>query len=918
MGFDNIPHELRLLDRWVCWRLEERKGKLTKVPVNAKQKRDGTYGMAMSNNLDTWSSYVSAIECLTKDTTLSGIGFMLGDGFVGVDIDECQEDGVIAEHARDIISILYSFTEYSPSGQGMHVICKGKLPEGRRQIFIEREGKPNAHLGMYDERRFFCMTGNVLDDAHMDVEERTAELAVVHDKYINVKKQGKNAAKIDKNVNDGPVFANNSVFLSDDEIIEIALNAKNGGLFGDLMNGTWQGRYTSQSEADLGLCNLLAFYTGKDSGMMDRLFKRSGLMRPKWDEKHGEGGTYGQITISKAIVDCGEVYEQKKKREKKPLQEPPEIDTGFDELIKNSENEDDNKLIHIPGGVFINDGVYKKIRYTKETKETIILSNFILHPLKLIRFEHNSILTVEIISTTGKTYIRDIDIKHFTSLIPFKKALGELLVFDGKETELEGIKALILKEKYPEIEGIIHTGFFKKNSKWFFASSDRVVDEHMDNVENMTVLVTEGKSNILESESTKNNDFTELADTLFKFNKLGIAGVIIGWTASLFIREKLWNADKTKHPHLFVIGEAGSGKSETIENITMPILSMEKQPLAAGQITRFSAMKNAASSNFVPFIIGEYKPSKLADWILKEISEVLRNSYDRQEGQRGTTDQVLINYPYRAPVLLIGEGSPNHETAIKERAMQLFLSKRDSNPYKEGFYELKRNKALLERFGHSLLETSLKIDDQKLVKWCKGYYEGLTNIYDERIRNGIAVVCTGLSLIQKTFKDAGISINLNDVLKATTEQLALDIYDGQEPKSDIIHTLEFFDQLADMDMLTEGVHYKKIQGTDEIALCVPRIFSKAKEYCAKTRSDLQQQRDFMSQIKRHDCYVTDRRTVRLYDLGMKFDKPVSCLVINIKNLKADISTLNSISQKEEKSAIPHEKDDYNPFTDYKQ
>ena len=46
LNFDNIPMELKELDRWVCWKVEERKGKKTKIPVNTKQKWDGTYGMA--------------------------------------------------------------------------------------------------------------------------------------------------------------------------------------------------------------------------------------------------------------------------------------------------------------------------------------------------------------------------------------------------------------------------------------------------------------------------------------------------------------------------------------------------------------------------------------------------------------------------------------------------------------------------------------------------------------------------------------------------------------------------------------------------------------------------------------------------------------------------------------------------------
>lgn len=47
----------------------------------------------------------------------------------------------------------------------------------------------------------------------------------------------------------------------------------------------------------------LAFWTGGDIQRMDRLFRRSGLMRPKWDETHySSGETYGEKTLSRAAT----------------------------------------------------------------------------------------------------------------------------------------------------------------------------------------------------------------------------------------------------------------------------------------------------------------------------------------------------------------------------------------------------------------------------------------------------------------------------------------------------------------------------------------------------------------------------------------------------------------------------------------
>ncbi|MFR4804189.1 MAG: hypothetical protein ACLT98_13270 [Eggerthellaceae bacterium] len=48
-----------------------------------------------------------------------------------------------------------------------------------------------------------------------------------------------------------------------------------------------------RSAADMALCSHLAFWCGRDAGRMDRIFRRSGLMRDKWDSRRG-GSTYAR------------------------------------------------------------------------------------------------------------------------------------------------------------------------------------------------------------------------------------------------------------------------------------------------------------------------------------------------------------------------------------------------------------------------------------------------------------------------------------------------------------------------------------------------------------------------------------------------------------------------------------------------
>ena len=87
--------------------------------------------------------------------------------------------------------------------------------------------------------------------------------------------------------------------LDDLTLIEKAKRGKGGAQFAALWAGDATG-YPSQSEADMALCNALAWWTNGDAGRVDRLFRQSGLMREKWDRPQA-GSTYGAITVENAV-----------------------------------------------------------------------------------------------------------------------------------------------------------------------------------------------------------------------------------------------------------------------------------------------------------------------------------------------------------------------------------------------------------------------------------------------------------------------------------------------------------------------------------------------------------------------------------------------------------------------------------------
>ena len=272
-NYDNIPAELKAVKQWVCW-------DDSKLPKNPK-----TGGNAQSNNKETWGTFDEAVAAVEK-YHFGGIGFMFAPPYFGVDLDKCLDN---AEFIEEFVETLQSYTEISKSGNGIHIIAKGTLPPGNRR---------RGNVEMYSERRYFIMTGKLYCDKYRNIVDCTETIKPLHAKYL-----GDTTPKIAPRIVE-------PLDMSDEELIDRARNCKTGAAFQFLYGGAWQGIYHSQSEADLAFCNQLAFWTQRDAARMDRIFRTSGLMRPKWDTRRGEY-TYGQLTIEKAIAACTSVYEPK-------------------------------------------------------------------------------------------------------------------------------------------------------------------------------------------------------------------------------------------------------------------------------------------------------------------------------------------------------------------------------------------------------------------------------------------------------------------------------------------------------------------------------------------------------------------------------------------------------------------------------
>lgn len=290
---EGIPAKLRERSQWVVFitrltgRVKHGRPKLDKIPLSP-----GTLKAASTTDPATWGTFDQALATL-RTGKFAGIGYVFSedDPYTGIDLDGCidPETGEIAAWARAIIERFASYTEVSVSRTGLHLIVRGVLPEGWRKI---------GDIEAYDNGRFFTMSGHHLDGTPAGIENRAAVLTAWHAEIAAA--HGKEPAPAASDA-PTPTRPGAAVPPDDAELLARAQAAANGAKFRALWAGEWHGLgYASQSDADLALVNLLLYWTDGDPGRVDRLFRQSGLMRPKWDERRG-ALTYGERTITVAV-----------------------------------------------------------------------------------------------------------------------------------------------------------------------------------------------------------------------------------------------------------------------------------------------------------------------------------------------------------------------------------------------------------------------------------------------------------------------------------------------------------------------------------------------------------------------------------------------------------------------------------------
>lgn len=270
---------LKSKNTWVLWKKEIVDSRTSKVPYSTDGNRCGTNSKYESK----WKDYETAKAAL-EGCDYAGLGFVIPKGLVMIDLDNIDPTDLFV---KEIISLTNSYAEVSPSGNGIHVIAyvdMDKVPQVEGKLDSTYYCKnPHNDMEIYFgglTNRYATFTGDSINDLPIaDITDKVMELLDTYMKKSN--------------------FDSTDEVLDDFDIIATARRAKNGEKFISLFDEGDTSNYGSHSEADQGLSNILAFYTGGNKEQMDRLFRLSKLYRDKWDRDD-----YREATMDNAIKGC--------------------------------------------------------------------------------------------------------------------------------------------------------------------------------------------------------------------------------------------------------------------------------------------------------------------------------------------------------------------------------------------------------------------------------------------------------------------------------------------------------------------------------------------------------------------------------------------------------------------------------------
>ena len=324
-----LPKQLEALRErkiWLCYPMiwNEAKhngvGGYDKPPINAYTLKNGSSDNP--EHLATFDEAVAQIgktayihsKTYTGSTQVVGVGIALsGTGVAGIDLDNVvdKDRRVMTREANEIMKLIDSYTEISPSGDGLHILFFGELPQNVKKI---AKPKPDIFKTQKAEYQLFdsgymTVSGDAIGE--YQIADRTEQVAEAYEKYFAevepITKPSTEKPSTTRPSTSSSVVSSGYTFerwleeirrLSEAEILErIFASGTTGAKVKALYNGDMSDYHNDHSVADQALVTYLYGFTD-DRGLTERLFRSSSLYRAS-----GKSRNYLERTLNKAEKD---------------------------------------------------------------------------------------------------------------------------------------------------------------------------------------------------------------------------------------------------------------------------------------------------------------------------------------------------------------------------------------------------------------------------------------------------------------------------------------------------------------------------------------------------------------------------------------------------------------------------------------
>lgn len=533
------------------------------------------------------------------------------------------------------------------------------------------------------------------------------------------------------------------------------------------------------------------------------------------------------------------------------------------------------------------------------------ISNFTLKPIRRIMVEDQEVLEAELTVADDQESSCKLTLwpSHWSNKTAFKRQIGVLGAgFVGSESDLQELKVMLSKKECPTLEGKTKLGIHEHNGEWVFAATDKSLSANGE----ITDLIhwekegTDAEYRVGKIKPTVKDDFVAAAESLLRYNSWDITAPVLAWMVSLPFKERLKNAVPqlfSQFPILLLWGERGAGKTKTAETVIAPFFSRSTGLAKIDEMTKYTLMLDVSSTNLLPRIYDEYKPSKMKDWQRKEVSNVLRSTYNSAVGKRGNVGSEGLEqkeYSYTAPVCLIGE-QVFTESALKERIIEVEYSKK-----KREHCEFPIEKFVLMNLagvGFSYIRWSLGVMDAEIEKVWKEEFVNVSSLFKDRLQQNVATVRMGLRFWFRFLREEGVNVDkglmeaaFDSIDQSQVENL---LEGGERQKTDVDMIIESMAAMASSPNKEIRSQYEYVVGADTICFRLQTLYPAWRKWAKDHQFDgeILDENSFKKQLKMQSYYIDNRSltTFKVSGGEIKRLKAWKLDLLKMENLGLDVS-----------------------------